>query len=79
MKIVVQQVRERTRPDLIQKAKRPAGRFMADKDHICKWKKDQIKTDLKLLKSIVKNPKFICQKCGRAANKKQWLCKPVSI
>lgn len=52
---------------------------MADKDHICKWKKDQIKSDMKLLKSIVKNPKFVCQKCGRAANRKQWLCKPVSI
>jgi len=52
---------------------------MAEKDHICKWKKERIKDDMKLLKSIVKNPKYICQKCGRAAGKKQWLCKPVTF
>lgn len=79
MMIVVKQVGGCKRPDLIERAKSPAGSYMADKDHICKWKKDQIKSDMKLLKSIVKNPKFVCQKCGRAANRKQWLCKPVSI
>ena len=52
---------------------------MSEMDHICNWPKERIKTDLKLLKSIVRNPRYLCTKCGRAANKKQWLCKPASL
>jgi hypothetical protein len=35
--------------------------------------------DIKKLSALADNPKFICKKCGRTANKKENLCKPVKI
>ena len=35
--------------------------------------------DLKAIKPLVNAPKFICQACGRVANKKTNLCKPVLL
>jgi len=35
--------------------------------------------DLKEIKHLVNPPKFICKACGRVANKKQNLCKPVAL
>ena len=47
--------------------------------HLCEYKKDEIKDDLKALKKLVTEPKFICRKCARAANTKDVLCKPEKI
>jgi len=47
--------------------------------HLCKWDKDRIQEKINALMKIVKNPSFICRKCGRAANDKKWLCKPVPL
>lgn len=44
---------------------------------ICKWK--DIKCDLDLVKEIVRKPLFVCVKCGRAARKDKYLCKPTPI
>jgi len=35
--------------------------------------------DLETVKALVKNPKFICKKCGRAAAKEENLCEPVPL
>ena len=35
--------------------------------------------DLKGIKRLVNAPKFICKACGRVANKRVNLCKPVAL
>jgi len=35
--------------------------------------------DLKVIRPLVNAPKFICKACGRVANKKSNLCKPVAL
>lgn len=43
---------------------------------LCKWDKDEIKNSLKELKKIVREPRFVCRKCARAASEEGYLCKP---
>ncbi|GAW65530.1 hypothetical protein GPEL0_01r0465 [Geoanaerobacter pelophilus] len=43
---------------------------------LCKWDKDEIKENLKELKKLVAEPRFICRKCARAARSEALLCKP---
>jgi len=45
--------------------------------HLCEMVKRG--EDLETFKSLVKNPKFICKKCGRAAAKEENLCEPVNL
>ena len=53
---------------------------MAKKEKmLCKWKKEDISKELDTLSDIVRNPKFVCKKCGRVADKKKWLHKPVEL
>ncbi|MFC1585137.1 hypothetical protein ACFL5V_06305 [Fibrobacterota bacterium] len=42
-------------------------------------KKKDIPDKIGKLKKMVNQPKYICCKCGRAANKKGYVCKPSSI
>ena len=35
--------------------------------------------DLRAVRPLVNEPKFICKACGRVANKKENLCKPVRL
>ncbi len=42
---------------------------------LCDWSKAQLRDHFELLESIVAHPKYVCPKCGRAANAKKWLCK----
>lgn len=46
---------------------------------LCKWKKKDIDKDLHSLMRIVEKPKFICKDCLRAAQDKNFLCKPTKI
>ena len=46
---------------------------------LCKWDKDDIKDKLEKLKKLVDEPRFICRKCGRAANDSDNLCKPEKL
>lgn len=34
---------------------------------------------LEQMKTLVRDPKFICKKCGRVANKEESLCEPVPL
>jgi hypothetical protein len=43
---------------------------------LCKWKKKDISDDFGKFEGVVKNPKFVCKKCGWAANTKKVLHKP---
>jgi len=45
---------------------------------LCKLKK-QLKSDLREYTLLINHPRFVCQKCGRAANKKKNLCSPVKL
>ncbi len=35
--------------------------------------------DLKKLKPLVRDAKFICKVCGRVANEKKYLCEPTAL
>ncbi|MBU5637772.1 hypothetical protein KOM00_13645 [Geomonas sp. Red69] len=50
-----------------------------DSKTLCKWDKDEIKDNLKELKKIVAEPRYVCKKCGRAAKKEEHLCKPEAL
>ncbi|MES0446646.1 MAG: hypothetical protein ABUJ92_08895, partial [Desulfobacterales bacterium] len=53
---------------------------MAKKDQrLCKWKEDDISKYFDKYLNVVRNPKFVCKKCGRVANKKGRLHKPASF
>ncbi len=53
---------------------------MAKKDkRLCKWKEDDLSKKFDKFKKIVSEPTFVCKKCGRVADKKKWLHKPVSL
>lgn len=42
----------------------------------CKWGKKNIACEQDLLKTLVRSPRYVCTKCGRAARNKPNLCKP---
>ena len=46
---------------------------------LCKWKSADITKKFDKFSDIVKNPKLVCTKCGRVADKKKWLHKPVAL
>jgi len=45
--------------------------------HLCNMAK--MGADLKMIKNLVKDAKFICKKCGRAAAKEENLCEPTPL
>jgi len=50
---------------------------MADKlKELCKWKTSDYAKETAKLEEIILGARFVCVKCGRAACKKKWLCKP---
>jgi hypothetical protein len=52
---------------------------MGDKKHLCAYKKSAIKEDLDKFKELVRDPRFICRKCARAARDKDRLCQPEKL
>ena len=46
---------------------------------LCKWKKKDVSEDFGKFAGIIKNPKFVCKKCGWVATQKKWLHKPTAI
>jgi len=51
----------------------------SDKKSLCKWKSGDIDSDQKKFKKLVKDAKYFCSKCGRAARSKSNLCKPAEL
>lgn len=52
---------------------------MSKSTRLCKMKKAHIMQHFDDLSDMVSNPKYVCGKCARAANKKQNLCKARKI
>ncbi len=53
---------------------------MGDKNKaLCKWTKRQYVKQIDDLRDIVSKPVYLCKDCGRVANDKKWLCKPVKL
>jgi hypothetical protein len=46
---------------------------------LCDWDKKEIDKRFDQLAKIVQVPKYICRKCARVAQKKDYLCKPQII
>ncbi len=46
---------------------------------LCKWRRRKFEENLDELKEVVSDPRFVCTRCGRAAVKKKFLCKPVKL
>ena len=45
---------------------------------LCELKKSR-KGDSKIYKKLVHEPSHVCRKCGRVANRKRVLCKPLKL
>jgi hypothetical protein len=52
---------------------------MSDTNCLCDWDKKDIEKRLHVVMSMVHRPKYVCRKCARAANEKEYVCKPVEI
>lgn len=48
------------------------------KNHLCDLA-EQGQITLEQMKALVRDPKFICRKCGRVAAKEENLCEPVPL
>ncbi len=56
------------------------GFGMGDKEkRLCDWKEADISDKQEKFVAIVHDPRFFCKKCGRVAQKKKWLHKPVAL
>ena len=53
---------------------------MAKKENrMCKWSEKDLGENFGKFAAIVSNPKFVCRKCLRVADKKKWLHNPVPL
>lgn len=53
---------------------------MAKKEKkMCEWKKKDVKGDFDKFADIIRNPKFICKKCGWVSTHKSYLHKPTAL
>lgn len=44
---------------------------------LCTWNREDFKA--KPLLKILNQPQYFCKECGRAANKKKYLCEPKKL
>jgi hypothetical protein len=45
---------------------------------LCDWSRDEL-ADLSRLREIVRDPRWLCRKCGRVAQRKKFLCKATAL
>ena len=46
---------------------------------LCTWKKKDVAADFDRFADIIRNPKFVCKKCGWVSTKKMYLHKPTAL
>ena len=46
---------------------------------LCEWRKGEIHDRLDEIAAIVRDPRFVCRKCARAAHCDKYLCKPTAL
>ncbi|MGD8989995.1 MAG: hypothetical protein PVI00_00945 [Desulfobacterales bacterium] len=46
---------------------------------MCDWKKKDVSKNFGKFADIVRNPKFVCKKCGWVSTKKSYLHKPATL
>jgi hypothetical protein len=46
---------------------------------LCDWTKKELRERFGELRDLVRSPRFVCTKCGRAARVEQSLCKPKGL
>ncbi|MEX2443408.1 MAG: hypothetical protein WD492_07375 [Alkalispirochaeta sp.] len=49
------------------------------KKKLCKWDTDRIRKKADTLRKQLRQPRFHCRKCARAARDQERLCKPESL
>ncbi len=52
---------------------------MGDRKTLCSWKRGKYEEKLDKLSALVRNPRYVCVRCGRAAADKDQLCKPARL
>lgn len=52
---------------------------MSKPETLCDWSRKHIEKHSGRLTDIIREPRYYCRKCARAANEKKYLCKPVKI
>jgi hypothetical protein len=57
---------------------RPAQSHIGHQQHLC-FMAESGSVPLDQIKELVRNPKFICRKCGRVAAHEENLCEPVPL
>jgi hypothetical protein len=48
-------------------------------NELCEQRKTTLKENIQLYMQLIDQPTHVCEKCGRAANRKKLLCHPVPI
>jgi predicted RNA-binding Zn-ribbon protein involved in translation (DUF1610 family) len=56
----------------------PIAPHIGHSNHLCDMS-DRGLVTIEQMKELIRNPKFICKKCGRAAKKAENLCEPISL
>jgi hypothetical protein len=46
---------------------------------LCDLDRKDIEKSFKTIVKMVDSPKYLCIKCARAANKKEYICKPLEM
>ncbi len=46
---------------------------------LCSMKKEDIEKRINDIMKMVNTPKYVFKKCARAANEKEFICKPIEI
>jgi DNA replicative helicase MCM subunit Mcm2 (Cdc46/Mcm family) len=60
--------------------KKPEMPHAMHDEHLCYLvNMGYIETSIDDYKALVKDAKFVCEKCGRAANSNENLCRPIKI
>ena len=63
-------------PYVVMEREREAP-HLGHSQHLCDMANRGVALDV--VKDLVKNPKFLCKKCGRVAAKEENLCEPVPL